>query len=131
MINQSPSYSGYRFPAEIISYSVWLYYRFSLSFRDIEDLLAQRGVEVSYETIRQWCEKFGREYASRVRRKQPRRGFVTNLELDEFGSGPAEVLRGSACRFVPEAKCFLSTIAMVGGVAKMSSGVEGVVSRCM
>ena len=63
-------YRGYRFPAQIISYGVWLYYRFSLSFRDIEDLLAQHGVEVSYESIRQWCEKFGCEYAATARRKQ-------------------------------------------------------------
>jgi putative transposase len=48
MLSQTPNYRGYRFPAEIISYAVWLYYRFSLSFRDIEDLLAQRGIEVSY-----------------------------------------------------------------------------------
>jgi putative transposase len=74
MPSQTPNYRGYRFPAQIISYAVWLYYRFSLSFRDIEDLLAQRGVEVSYETIRQWCEKFGRDYAANARRKQPRRG---------------------------------------------------------
>ncbi len=56
---QSPelSYHGYRFPPEIISHAVWLYYRFCLSFRDVEDLLAQRGILVSYETIRQWCHR--------------------------------------------------------------------------
>ena len=80
MLSQTPNYRGYRFPAEIISYPVWLYYRFSLSFRDIEDLLAQRGIEVSYETIRQWCEKFGRAYASNARRKQPRRGDIWHLD---------------------------------------------------
>ena len=80
MTSQSQLYRGYRFPPEIISYAVWLYYRFSLSFRDIEDLLAQRGVEVSYETIRQWCEKFGREYAARTRRKQTRRGDIWHLD---------------------------------------------------
>jgi putative transposase len=51
----APSYKGYRFPPEIISHAVWLYFRFSLSFRDVEELLAQRGVVVSYETVRQWC----------------------------------------------------------------------------
>ncbi len=55
----TPSYKGFRFPQEIISYAMWLYYRFSLSFRDVEELLAERGVIVSYETIRQWTRKFG------------------------------------------------------------------------
>ena len=55
MISQTPCYRGYRFPREIISHAVWLYHRFCLSFRDTEDLLAQRGITVSYETIRQWC----------------------------------------------------------------------------
>ena len=80
MNSQSHLYLGYRFPPEIISYTVWLYYRFSLSLRDIEDLLAQRGVEVSYETIRQWCERLGREYAARAQRKQPRRGDIWRLD---------------------------------------------------
>ena len=59
MMTPLPSYRGYRFPAEIISHAVWLYHRFCLSFRDVEDLLAQRGVTVSYETIRHWCQTFG------------------------------------------------------------------------
>jgi len=50
----APSYKGFRFPPEIISHAVWLYFRFSLSFRDVEELLAQRGIVVSYETVRQW-----------------------------------------------------------------------------
>ena len=61
---QTPSYHGYRFPPEIISHAVWLYYRFCLSFRDVGDLLAMRGVIVSYETIRQWSRKFGAEAAT-------------------------------------------------------------------
>jgi len=56
-----PSYRGYRYPAEIISYAVWLYYPFSLSLRDVEELLAERGVTVTYETIRAWGTKFGPE----------------------------------------------------------------------
>ncbi len=59
MNNPAPSYHGYRFPAEIIAHAVWLYFRFSLSLRDVEDLLAQRGITVTYETIRQWCRTFG------------------------------------------------------------------------
>ncbi len=57
----------YRFPPEIISHAVWLYHRFCLSFRDAEDLLAQRGVTVTYETIRQWCRTFGPAYARTLR----------------------------------------------------------------
>jgi len=55
----APDYKGFRFSAEIISHAVWLYFRFSLSFRDVEELLTQRGIVVSYETVRQWCLKFG------------------------------------------------------------------------
>jgi putative transposase len=56
--NQS-CYHGYRYPPDIISHAVWLYHRFALSFRDVEELLAERGVVVTYETVRQWCQKFG------------------------------------------------------------------------
>ena len=58
MTRRPPSYRGYRFPPEIIGHAVWLYHRFCVSFRDAEDLLAQRGVTVTYETIRQWCRIF-------------------------------------------------------------------------
>ena len=62
-------YSGHRYPKEIISHVVWLYHRFTLSFRDIEDILAYRGIQVSYEAIRQWCLKFGKLYARKLRNK--------------------------------------------------------------
>ncbi len=65
MTSQPPSYRGYRFPPEIISHAVWLYHRFGLSFRDVADLLAERGVSVTYEAIRQWCLTFGLDYARR------------------------------------------------------------------
>ena len=68
------SYHGYRFPPEIISHAVWLYHSFCLSFRDVEDLLAERGVTVSYEAIRQWCQTFGLNYARRLRRRHGRLG---------------------------------------------------------
>jgi putative transposase len=74
------SYRGYRFPAEIISHAVWLYYRFCLSFRDVEDLLAERGVIVSYETIRQWSRKFGAEYARKLKRREGRLGDTWHLD---------------------------------------------------
>ena len=67
-------YHRHRFPAEIISHSVWLYFRFALSFRDVEEMLAQRGVVLIYETIRAWCLKFGQTYANDLRRKSPRPG---------------------------------------------------------
>ncbi len=62
-------YRRHRFPPNIIRYAVWVYHRFALSFRDIEDLLAERGVIVSYETVRRWCMKFGSRYASRLRKR--------------------------------------------------------------
>ena len=67
-------YSGCHFPPEIISHTVWLYVRFTLSLRDVEELLAQRGIIVSYETVRRWCLNFGLEYARRVRRQRPVQG---------------------------------------------------------
>ena len=80
MRSQSVSYHGYRFPPDIISHAVWLYYRFCLSFRDAEDLLAQRGVTVTYETIRQWCQRFGPVYARQLRRRRGRMGDTWHLD---------------------------------------------------
>ena len=75
-----PSYRGYRFLPEIISHAVWLYHRFALSFRDVEDLLARRGVEITYEAIRKWCRRFGPEYAGRLRRRRGRLGDTWHLD---------------------------------------------------
>ena len=80
MKNQPASYRGYRFPCEIISHAVWLYHRFGLSFRDVEDLLAERGVTVTYEAIRQWCRTFGLDYARRLRRRRGRMGDTWHLD---------------------------------------------------
>ena len=80
MRSQSASYHGYRFPPDIISHAVWLYYRFCLSFRDAEDLLAQRGVTVTYETIRQWCQRLGPVYARQLRRRRGRMGDTWHLD---------------------------------------------------
>ncbi len=66
-----PSYAGYRFPAEIISHAVWLYFRFPLSLRMVDELLAARGIVVSYETVRQWALKFGQIFASQIRPRLP------------------------------------------------------------
>ncbi len=80
MTSHAPSYRGYRFPPEIISHAVWLYHRFCLSFRDAEDLLSQRGVTVTYETIRQWCQTFGPDYARTLRRRRGRMGDTWYLD---------------------------------------------------
>ncbi len=80
MKSSTISYRGHRFPPEIISHAVWLYHRFCLSFRDVEDLLAERGVTVSYETIRQWCRKFGSDYARTLKRRAGRLGDTWFLD---------------------------------------------------
>ena len=74
-------YKRYRFPPEIIQYAVWLYNRFNLSHRDIEDLLAERGITVSYESIRLWCNKFGPKYAGRLKKRH--QGFGDTFYIDE------------------------------------------------
>jgi transposase-like protein len=75
------TYKRHRFPPDIISYSVWLYYRFNLSHRDIEDLLAERGIIVSHESIRFWCMKFGTKYAMRLKRKH--QGYGDTFYISE------------------------------------------------
>jgi putative transposase len=69
-----PTYPGYRFPAEIISHAVWLYHVFSLSLRDVELILAERGIGATHESIRQWCLRFGADFARRLRRRRPKPG---------------------------------------------------------
>ena len=73
-------YRGHRFAPEIISYAVWVYHRFCMSFRDVEDLLAERGILVSFETIRQWCRKFGPGYTQRLKTRQGRLGDIWYLD---------------------------------------------------
>src|ERR1700758_2734110 len=77
---RDPIYAGHRYPAEIISYAVRLYFRFPLSLRMVEEMLAARGISVTHETIRQWDLKFGREFAKRIRRRAPRRGDKWHLD---------------------------------------------------
>ena len=79
------TYKRHRFPPDIISYSVWFYYRFNLSHRDIEDLLAERGIIVSREAIRLWCVKFGATYTRRLKRKH--RGYGDTFYIDEVFAG--------------------------------------------
>ena len=66
------SYRRHRFPPVIIQHAVWLYYRFTLSYRDVEEFLAERGIDVSYETVRRWAAKFGRSYAKRLQKRRPK-----------------------------------------------------------
>jgi putative transposase len=73
-------YKHHRFPAEIISYGAWLYFRFCLSDRDVEELLFARGVIVTYEAIRQWCRKFGQSYTNEIRHRRPRPGDKWHLD---------------------------------------------------
>ncbi|MFF3735140.1 IS6 family transposase [Streptomyces sp. NPDC002476] len=80
MSSAPPSYKGHRYPVEVISHCVWLYFRFPLSFREVEELMLERGVLVSYETIRRWCAKFGQVYANALRRRRPRPGDKWHLD---------------------------------------------------
>ncbi|WP_406723513.1 IS6 family transposase [Streptomyces sp. GD-15H] len=76
----APSYRGYRFPPEVIGHAVWPYHRFPLSCREVEELLLERGIVVSYETVRAWCAALGPAYAAQVRRRRPRPGDTWHLD---------------------------------------------------
>ena len=80
MTSEPASYPRHRFPAEIISHTVWLYHLFCLSLRDVELILAERGVIVTHESIRSWCNKFGAEFAKRLRKRRPKPGDVWHLD---------------------------------------------------
>jgi transposase-like protein len=71
-------YKNHRFPVEIFRHGVWLYYRFCLSYRGVEDLLFTRGVIVTYEAVRKWCVKFGQSYANQLRRRRRQPGYLNN-----------------------------------------------------
>ena len=73
-------YKGFRFPAEVISHAVWLYHRFPLSFREVEELLLARGIVLSHEAIRAWCDRFGPQYAAGLRRRRPQAGDKWHLD---------------------------------------------------
>jgi putative transposase len=80
MNKPTPSYQRHRFPSEIISHAVWLYHRFCLSFREVEELLAERGITVTYETVRQWCQKFGPAYTRKLKKRQGRLGDTWHID---------------------------------------------------
>lgn len=126
-------YAGHRYPTEIISHAVWLYFQFTLSFRDVEDILAYRGVIVTYEAIRQWTLKVGQGDANTLRRRQPKRGDKWHLDevvltmngkhhylwraLDQDGSWR---FLGAWLWFAPDADGHGISPGMAGGVAGMA-----------
>ena len=73
-------YAGYRFPGEVISHAVWLYFRFPLSLRMVEEMLAARGILVSHETVRPWARKFGQDFANQIRHRLPCAGDKWHLD---------------------------------------------------
>ena len=88
MRQPSVLYKRHRFRGKIISHAVWLYFRFLLSYRDVEELLAERGIAVTYEAIRRWCRKFGQAFADAVRRR-PRPGDKWHPVPSPGGTWPA------------------------------------------
>ncbi len=76
----TPSYERHRYPAEVIAHTVWRYFRFSLSFRDVEELMAARGVTLSYEPVRRWTLQFGQQYANELRRRRPQPGDKWHID---------------------------------------------------
>src|ERR1700752_101866 len=74
-------YKNHRFPGEIISHGVWLYYRFTLSYRDVQEILFERGITVSHEAVRQWCRKFGQDYTNQLKRRRAQPGDKWHLEI--------------------------------------------------
>lgn len=94
-----PRLKGFHFPREIIAYAVWAYHRFALSAADVEDLLAERGVIVSRETVRQWVNRFGAHFADCVRRDRPAAADKWHLDDALPGGGLRSIIaRGSSCR---------------------------------
>src|SRR2546430_15049775 len=91
-------YAGYRYPPEIISYAVWLYFRFPLSLRMVEEMLAARGLTVSHETVPQWARKFGQAFANQIRRRLPGTGDKWHLD----GVSRTHLLRKERCGAVRE-----------------------------
>src|SRR5436190_22964115 len=92
------SYAGYRFPPEIIQHAVWLYLRFTLSYRDVEELLAERSIDVSHETIRRWVEVFGPTIARRLRAMRPKPHTIWHLDEMFVSIGGKRNVSVARCR---------------------------------
>jgi len=80
MTPEPATYPGYRFPAEIISYAVWLYHVFGLSMREVELILSERDIAVTHESIRQWCHKFSADFARKLRQRRPKPGDTWHMD---------------------------------------------------
>jgi putative transposase len=78
--SRDPLYRRHRFPPEVISYAVWLYFQFPLSLRMVEEMLAARGICVTYETVRQWGKKFGKAFSDQIRQRAPARGDKWHMD---------------------------------------------------
>ena len=113
-------YHRHRFPPEIINQCVWLYFRFALSFRDVEEMLAMRGVALSYETVREWCLKFGQIYANGLRRRSPRPGDRWHLD-EVFADATGRPDRFLALHFANE--IWIHNIAEIMGHAGTDAAV--------
>lgn len=101
---QKISYSRHRFPPLIIQYAIWLYFNFSLSYRDVEDLLAERGIDVSYETVRRWVLKFGSVYARKLNLSRPRPNGQWHLDEVLFLSTASDRICGG--RLMVKVRCW-------------------------
>jgi putative transposase len=104
---RAPRYTRHRFPAEVISYAVWLYFRFPLSLRMVEEMLAARGIEMSYETVRQWALKFGQGFANQIRRRLPAPGDKWHLDEVVIRALPARGT-GSGALWISMGSCSIS-----------------------
>jgi putative transposase len=117
-IARDPLYRRHRFPAEIISHAVWLYFRFPLSLRMVEDMLAARGIIVTHQTIRDWAEKFGRHFANEIRRRSAGRlgdkwyldGSVANSNLRR-GKASAQFSCGQDFELLGERWCWIAGVS--------------------
>lgn len=139
----SALYRGYRFPPEVISHAVWLYVRFALSFRDVQELMHERGVVISHETIRTWLTRFGPRFAAELRKREPRSGRTWHLDevflkikgrqvylwraVDEHGQVIDVLVQESRCAVAAE-RFFRKLLGCPGGEAPERIVTDGLAS---
>jgi transposase-like protein len=116
------SFKRHRFPSEIIRHAIWLYARFTLSFRDVEELLAERGIDASYETVRRWFVKFGPSIAANIRRSRPRPS--DHWHLDEMVISILAVNTGSGGRSTTRVRCGFPHPAQTGCTSRKETPGE-------
>jgi transposase-like protein len=116
------SFKRHRFPSEIIRHAIWLYARFTLSFRDVEELLAERGIDASYETVRRWFLKFGPSIAANIRRSRPRPS--DHWHLDEMVISILAVNTGSGGRSTTRVRCWISSSSADGSPSRKETHGE-------